>query len=172
GGECGAAAVSVVGDAVRRIRARRRSVLAKYDEVWCVIDVEAHGKNPNLTHAIEQARQAEIQVALSNPCFEVWILWHFSPKCSPFLNCASVVHFLRKAYPKYSKAHDCFADLYPNTLTACTIAERQNSLFNGKTGNPTSAVYKIVKLLHEIVEVPIPLPSPSGRKKQKNRRNN
>ena len=50
-----------------------------YDEVWCVFDVEAkvtqqarHG----LAEAIDSARRSKISVAISNPCFEIWLLWH------------------------------------------------------------------------------------------------
>jgi hypothetical protein len=50
-----------------------------YDEVWCVFDVEAkvtqqarHG----LAEAIDSAKRSKISVAISNPCFEIWLLWH------------------------------------------------------------------------------------------------
>jgi hypothetical protein len=45
-----------------------------YDEVWCVFDVDEH---PMLADALQQARANGINVAVSNPCFELWLLLHF-----------------------------------------------------------------------------------------------
>jgi hypothetical protein len=50
---------------------------AEIDEFWCVFDVEWPRNHPGLGEAIEQARQNDIQLAVSNPCFEVWLILHF-----------------------------------------------------------------------------------------------
>ena len=50
-----------------------------YDEVWCVFDVEAQvtqPARPNLQEALTLAEQKQIKIALSNPCFELWLLLH------------------------------------------------------------------------------------------------
>lgn len=49
-----------------------------YDEVWCVMDVEAPRPHPGIGEALELARNEGVSVALTNPCFELWILLHFS----------------------------------------------------------------------------------------------
>lgn len=54
--------------------ARRRRGRA-YDEVWCVFDVDRHSA---LNEAVSLAREHEINVAVSNPCIELWFLLHFS----------------------------------------------------------------------------------------------
>lgn len=46
----------------------------KYDEVWCVFDVDEH---PNISDAKQMARDNEIRLAISNPCFELWLWIHF-----------------------------------------------------------------------------------------------
>jgi hypothetical protein len=77
--ECGVPK-SLVGQAVERkkhaeMEARRRGdPYLKYDEVWCVFDVDNH---PNLPEAKQQARDNGLNLAISNPCFELWILLHF-----------------------------------------------------------------------------------------------
>ncbi|GLF97180.1 RloB family protein [Streptomyces yaizuensis] len=48
-----------------------------YDEVWCVVDVEAPKQHASLTEALALAEKADVRVALTNPCFELWILLHF-----------------------------------------------------------------------------------------------
>ena len=53
---------------------RRGDPYLKYDEIWCVFDVDIH---PNLPEAKNQARDNGLNLAVSNPCFELWILLHF-----------------------------------------------------------------------------------------------
>jgi hypothetical protein len=77
--ECGVpktlveAAVARKKDADREAR-RRGDPYLKYDEVWCVFDVDQH---PNLPEAKQQAQANGLHVAISNPCFELWVLLHF-----------------------------------------------------------------------------------------------
>lgn len=44
-----------------------------FDEVWCVCDVDEF----DLTEAVSLAEKSGIRVAVSNPCFELWLLLHF-----------------------------------------------------------------------------------------------
>ncbi|MEU4120207.1 RloB family protein [Kitasatospora sp. NPDC028055] len=48
-----------------------------FDEVWCVLDVEAPRRHPSLDQALRTAKQNGVNCALSSPCFEVWLLLHF-----------------------------------------------------------------------------------------------
>ena len=45
-----------------------------YDAVWCVFDVDEH---PQIADARQMARANGIELAISNPCFELWLLLHF-----------------------------------------------------------------------------------------------
>jgi hypothetical protein len=45
-----------------------------HDEIWCVFDVNSH---PKLPEAIQLAVQHGIEVAVSNPCFELWLILHY-----------------------------------------------------------------------------------------------
>jgi len=47
------------------------------DEFWCVFDVEWPRNRPGLIDAIERARQNNIRLAVSNPCFELWLILHY-----------------------------------------------------------------------------------------------
>src|ERR1017187_8009342 len=53
---------------------RRADDNLKYDEVWCVFDVDDHRL---IVEAKEQAKANGVEVAISNPCFELWALLHF-----------------------------------------------------------------------------------------------
>jgi len=50
---------------------------AEIDEFWCVFDVEWPRNHPGLIEAVQQARANGIQLAVSNPCFELWLILHF-----------------------------------------------------------------------------------------------
>lgn len=47
------------------------------DEVWCLFDVESPDNHPNLPQALGIARRGGVKVAVSNPCFELWLVLHF-----------------------------------------------------------------------------------------------
>lgn len=58
-----------------RERAKReRDEFLSYDSVWCVFDVDEH---PNVPEAVDMACANGIELAISNPCFELWLLLHF-----------------------------------------------------------------------------------------------
>jgi len=56
------------------------------DQFWVVYDREACNKYPDGLHAEARSKaQANgINIALSNVCFEVWILLHFQPTVAPY----------------------------------------------------------------------------------------
>ena len=47
------------------------------DEFWCAFDVEWPRNHPRLREAVQQARDNGINLAISNPCFEIWLILHF-----------------------------------------------------------------------------------------------
>ena len=72
---------------------RERDENLKYDQVWCVFDVDEH---PKLPDARQQARDNDIYLAVSNPCFELWLLLHFRDQTA---------HIERKAAATLLKTH-------------------------------------------------------------------
>lgn len=59
---------------LKTAKARCHSRADGYDEVWLLLDVDQHAK---LTPVLRETRQENFSAAVSNPCFEVWLLWHF-----------------------------------------------------------------------------------------------
>lgn len=57
-----------------RIRAIEEE--AEIDEFWCVFDVEWPKNHPELEEALQQARANGVNLAVSNPCFELWLILH------------------------------------------------------------------------------------------------
>lgn len=58
-------------------RAIERKDDPEIDECWCVFDVEWPKNHPNLKQAVSLARDHGIGLAISNPCFELWLILHF-----------------------------------------------------------------------------------------------
>ena len=73
--ESGMAPETLVNHASQHMRRRRRSRRSDqdFDEIWCVFDIDKH---PNVSTAIHNARQSGIEVAVSNPCIELWFVLH------------------------------------------------------------------------------------------------
>lgn len=44
-----------------------------FDSVWIVVDVDEHAHFDEL---FRRAEQSGVKVIVSNPCFEIWLLWH------------------------------------------------------------------------------------------------
>jgi hypothetical protein len=78
----------------------------KYDSVWAVFDVDEH---PKIPEAIQMARDNKIDLAVSNPSFELWLLLHFQDH--PGMKGRAVVRKLLrdhlKDYDKHINYNDC-----------------------------------------------------------------
>jgi hypothetical protein len=69
---------SPIGLVTEAASARRRALReqAELDEFWCVFDVEWPDNHPGLAEAVAMAQREGIHLAISNPCFELWLVLH------------------------------------------------------------------------------------------------
>ncbi|WP_157996953.1 RloB family protein [Streptomyces otsuchiensis] len=65
----------------------------EFDQIWCVTDVDEYG---DLTTAMNLATESGIELAVSNPCFEVWLLLHHSDQHGWLKDYRAVRTLLRK----------------------------------------------------------------------------
>jgi hypothetical protein len=74
------AGFSPLGLVRRAITARTKAIDedGEIDEFWCVFDVEWPTNHAGLKDAVRLARDNEIKLAVSNPCFELWLALHFA----------------------------------------------------------------------------------------------
>lgn len=165
GGKSGSAPITVVNWAVdrkrvRQQRASRSPTLPEYDDVWCVMDVEAPVPHGSLARALSKAKANSLRVALSNPCFEYWYLLHFRKTSALMPSCKRVVKMLRKHLPKYKKtlAPPAFEELFRRTGTAITHAEEvlkeKHWGANLSKCNPSTHVHLLVKCLRSMAARP------------------
>ncbi|MFD0656348.1 RloB family protein [Thermocatellispora tengchongensis] len=120
------------------------------DECWCLFDVEWPKNHPNLARAIDIARANEVSLAISNPCFELWLILHHQ-NCSAFLDTASAERLSRSLDGRTGKSIDP-AVYMPLRRKAGRHAERLDVRHerNGTAfphDNPSSGMYKLLRSL-------------------------
>lgn len=123
-----------------RAAARRsRDAFLDFDEVWCVFDRDDH---PRFHDACTMARDNGFELAISNPCVELWLLLHFRE--SPGMRHRDELHrMLREFLPDYDKRLD-FDEVAGHVADATTRARRldQDAEQMGEPGrNPTTGFY-------------------------------
>ena len=63
--------------AAAEARTRSSREQGEIDEVWCLFDVEWPRNHPDLPEAKDRADRSDVRLAISNPCFELWLALHF-----------------------------------------------------------------------------------------------
>jgi RloB-like protein len=136
-------------EAEREARSRRDDFL-RFDEVWCVFDVDDH---PHLPDARQQARANGIHLAVSNPCFELWALLHFQEH-SAYLERGDARSRLKRHLPDYDKAlpFERLHEGYSDAVTRAQELDRRREDAGEPGGNPSTGVYQLTERIREGVE--------------------
>jgi hypothetical protein len=134
--------------AAERLARNRRDTNLRYDEVWCVFDVDEH---PFLAEAQQQANDNHVEVALSNPCFELWILLHFRDQWA-FIDRAAVQRECREFLPDYEKNVPCDAlyPLYPEAVRRAVELQRWQETRGPAAANPSTRVYVLTERIKDL----------------------
>jgi hypothetical protein len=127
---------------VEYARKRRADDRDGYDEVWCVVDVDEF---TDLPRAMKNARDEGIRMAVSNPCFEVWLLLHFEEHRAHCASYKELLPRLKKHMPGYSKTALRFTDYAGGFEDACHRAKRLDSSGEDYCCNPSTGVWPIVE---------------------------
>ncbi len=145
---------TLVESAVERKKSAERQArkekdpFVKYDEVWCVFDVDEH---PNLKEALKQARDNKLNVALSNPCFELWILLHFQDQ-RQYRERGWMQTACRGHLPDFSKVAD-YERLRANYAEAVKRAEQLlvwQKQQDRENGNPSTSVHRLTQAIAQL----------------------
>ncbi|MBD5382404.1 MAG: RloB domain-containing protein [Clavibacter sp.] len=138
----GAVPLTLVESAVA---ARARDEASEY---WCVFDVEWPRQHPHLHEAFELARTRSIRLAVSNPCFEIWLILHMSEHGSHLDN--DDARRRRRDLDGAGDKHVDAAAYLPLRAVAAGRAralelrhERESSLM--PHNNPSTSVYQLVE---------------------------
>lgn len=124
------------------------------DEVWCLFDTEGPQhptRRPQAQDAVSRARNLKFYCALSNPCFEYWLLLHFANSATMYNDCSAVLHDLRQHIPEYDKGDRCFDQLEGGIPDAIQRARRNFTTRCVDVGvldcNPSTQVYELMERL-------------------------
>jgi hypothetical protein len=127
--------------------------LLRDDEVWLVLDVDLQsGSNrKRQLHQLDHScRQRGWNVAISNPCFEVWYWLHLSEQLSAIdETCASVEVALRQTLGGYSKKTPPAACLEGATL-ALAIQRATSLDTDPRAPIPTSKGSRLYRLFERL----------------------
>lgn len=131
------------------------------DQLWIVADADVNysapnpiaAKNRQLEAAKKTASKYGIQIALSNPCFELWFLLHFKYSSGYLQDYPTVLSQLRSFLPNYEKTANITAALAEHTEQAICNGKKLagHHIKNGLTDlcsievNPYTDVYRLVE---------------------------
>jgi RloB-like protein len=114
-----------------------------YDEVWCVFDFAKH---PNIPDAKQMARDNGIEVAVSNPCFELWLWLHFAAQPG-MQHRHRLQRTLKQHLPDYDKHLD-YSDCavgYDEAVRRASRLDEDARADNDEGRNPTTGVWRLTE---------------------------
>jgi hypothetical protein len=141
--------------------AEKRLIEGDYDRAYCVFDRNGHvGFDAALRNIAdsENGKSGRLHAITSVPCFEVWILLHFSYSSAPFNKagsqsaCDRVVSEVKKHFSDYTKGYqDAYAKLAAMESQAIANAIRlQKENFKTGSCNPGTQVHALVDYLRNL----------------------
>ena len=125
--------------------AREKDDNLALDSVWCVFDIDEH---PEVANVKEMARDNNINLAISNPCFELWLLLHF--RDNPGMQHRDrIQQMLVEHVPNYHKhvEYSTYSDGYPQAVDRANQMDRSASEANEPGRNPTTAACNLTELI-------------------------
>jgi hypothetical protein len=135
-------AVEMKKESEREAR-RRKDDNFRYDSVWRVFDIDEH---PLVPEAKQQAKANAINLAVSNPCFELWFLLYFQDQTA-HIERQRVQHLCRQHMPGYQKAPHCDA-MRPHQNRAIQRAQQLETCQESREnagGNPSTGVFRLIQ---------------------------
>ena len=139
-------AIRLRDEAARRAR-RERDLNLAYDEVWCVFDVDEHARS---AEARQLAASGRIELAVSNPCFELWLLLHFAAHTA-HVTTAQVARLLRGHLPGYRK-HVRFEDVrhgYADAVRRGQALDQRHAEVGSEGENPSTGVHHLTERIRQ-----------------------
>lgn len=111
-----------------------------YDEAWVVCDVDEF----DIKAAVVTATERGVELTLSLPCFEIWLILHLSEGCPRFNNATQAGRHLKSLLPSWEKTGLKFSDFSAGVSDAVVRAKR---LGEPPDANPSTAVWRLIESL-------------------------
>jgi len=95
--------VNIVKRAIKeKIKLINQRKIIPHPQTWCVFDVDSNSQE-KINEALKLAKDNEINIALSNPCIEVWFLCHYAETTKPYKSSKEAFQELQKYCSTYNK---------------------------------------------------------------------
>ncbi len=138
-----------------------------FDHIYCVFDRDKHTTYDaavDRVRSIRLKRGAKIHATTSIPCFEFWLLLHFTYTTRHYeaplndSNCDLVVADLRKHILDYEKGSQGFLDYLVGKTEEAITRAKQIEIFHETSGteNPSTKIYLLVEYLKSIKDRLLP----------------
>jgi RloB-like protein len=119
-----------------------------FDEYWCIFDVDEH---PQLDRALSLAHDNDINIALSNPCLELWFVLHAEPQTA-FIGrdaiqrrCKTLFGFTKRPT---QESLELFVGTYQQAkLRAIDLASMHNLNDSPVGSNPSTSAWTLVEAI-------------------------
>ncbi|TKX29814.1 RloB [Campylobacter sp. MIT 12-5580] len=133
-----------------------------YDEIYCVFDKDKHAKFNNAHNTIKNIQESNkksnkdiiFKGIVSDPCFEFWILLHFTKTTQQFgasgLSPCDEVQKHKKFLKDYKKDYDFTKIIESSLETAIKNANEVNALNESQSISPYTQVVYLVQRIKEI----------------------
>lgn len=131
--------LSVVNYAISLKRANGRD----FDFYWAILDVDDFDIGP----AVQKAAAHGINLAISNPCFELWLILHFQDQFAHLTNFRAAKKIVLRHIEHYAKSSYSFAKLEPGLDDACRRAIALDTASSTRFPNPSSGMWALVLLI-------------------------
>jgi hypothetical protein len=115
------------------------------DQVWCVLDVDKF----EFDDALSIAAREQIALAISNLCFEFWLLLHHLDVTAALTSAAAATRRLKDVVPGYDKTDlrfDDFAKWVPDAVRRARALPGSAEIFGP---NPSTGMWRLAELITE-----------------------
>ncbi|ROO90027.1 RloB-like protein [Actinocorallia herbida] len=120
------------------------------DECWCIFDVEWPRNHPHLAQAVNLAESSGINLAISNPCFELWLILHHKQH-GAFIDTNPAESLSRSLDSRTGKSIDAalYMPLRKQAARSAILLDKghRQSETRFPHDNPSSGMYKFLKSL-------------------------
>jgi hypothetical protein len=121
---------------------------AEVDECWCIFDVEWPQHHPHLREAITLAHAHGVHLAISNPCFELWLILHLEEHAR-FVDTDSAERLSRKLDGRKGKNIDpaLYLPRRKDAVRRAIVLEKRHVECGTKFphDNPSSGMYRFLE---------------------------
>ena len=103
------------------------------DKVFCLVDLDLSSSQYQKVEDEQKKtkKKCQVEFVLSNPCFEVWLLYYFTKHPKPESSSQKVKEQLRKYVPQYTESFDIVkeCDLQDKYAVAINNSELKNQMY-------------------------------------------